>query len=75
MCRVQVQLTKEQETLLATLSGRALDCLAARPILGDQTAVKAVCRLDYDFSRLKMSATDAVGVAVRAKYLDRVILE
>ncbi len=68
----RVQLTKEQETLLATLHGRALDSRSPDPILRDRAAETAVARIDYDFSKLKMSAIDAFGVAVRAKYLDRV---
>lgn len=66
----KAQLTNEQETLLATLYGRALDCRSARPILGDQVAVEAVGRIDYDFSRLKMTTNDAVGVAARGQCLD-----
>ncbi|MFN2557630.1 MAG: class I SAM-dependent methyltransferase, partial [Nitriliruptorales bacterium] len=75
MGRETVRLTKEQETLLATLYGRALDCRAAQPILGDEAAVEALGRLDYDFSKLKMSGNDAVSVAIRAKYLDRIAME
>ncbi len=50
MRREKVQLTSEQETLLARLYGRTLDTRAAKPILGDRAAVEAVGRLDYDFS-------------------------
>ncbi|MGW1372908.1 class I SAM-dependent methyltransferase [Streptomyces sp. NPDC002446] len=66
----KVQLTGAQETLLATLYGRAADSRSKRPILGDATAADAVQRLDYDFRKMRLSAGDAAGVALRARQLD-----
>ncbi|BCK71415.1 polyketide synthesis methyltransferase [Streptomyces libani subsp. rufus] len=66
----QVQLTGEKETLLATLYGRALDSRAKDPVLGDATAAETVRRLDYDFSKLRLSPGNAAGVALRARQLD-----
>lgn len=68
--RERVTLTGAQETLLATLYGRALDARARDPVLGDEQAVTAVRRIDYDFRRTGINATTAAGVALRAKQLD-----
>ncbi|MFE6742009.1 class I SAM-dependent methyltransferase [Streptomyces tubercidicus] len=68
--RPKVHLTEEKETLLATLYGRAVDSRAADPILGDTTAAETVQRLDYDFSKMRLSPGNAAGVALRARQLD-----
>ncbi|MFI1204302.1 class I SAM-dependent methyltransferase [Streptomyces sp. NPDC020883] len=65
-----VRLTGAKETLLATLHGRALDCRARRPILGDTMALDAARRLDYDFARLRIGPGGAAAVALRARQLD-----
>jgi O-methyltransferase involved in polyketide biosynthesis len=70
MTGVRVRLTREKETLLATLYGRALDARARRPILGDTMAVRAVEEIDYDFRRMRITPTIAASVAVRAKQFD-----
>jgi len=67
----RVALTGAAATLLGTLHARALDARSAHPVLGDRTAVEAVARLDYDFGRLRVRPSDAIGVAIRAKLLDR----
>lgn len=66
----KVTLTGAPETLLATLYGRALDSRAARSVLHDETAARAVERIDYDFRRTGMTATTAAGVALRGRQLD-----
>ncbi|WP_328732568.1 class I SAM-dependent methyltransferase [Streptomyces caniferus] len=66
----KVRLTGEKETLLATLYGRAVDCRSKNPILGDTLAADTVRRLDYDFRKMRLSAGDAAGVALRARQLD-----
>ncbi|MEV7378238.1 class I SAM-dependent methyltransferase [Streptomyces lydicus] len=68
--RIKVQLTGAPETLLGTLYGRAVDSRSARPVLGDPLAVDTVRRLDYDFSKMRISAGDAAGIALRARQLD-----
>ncbi|MFD1930389.1 class I SAM-dependent methyltransferase [Nonomuraea mangrovi] len=68
--RERITLTGAQETLLATLYGRALDARSRDPILGDEQAVVAARRIDYDFRRTGMNATTAAGVALRARQLD-----
>jgi O-methyltransferase involved in polyketide biosynthesis len=71
MAAQRVQLSGARETLLATLYGRALDARGADPILGDRLADEITRRLDYDFGKLKVTSSDAMGVAVRAKYVDK----
>jgi O-methyltransferase involved in polyketide biosynthesis len=71
----KVTLTGAQETLLATLYGRALDARSADPILGDRLADEIVGRIDYDFSKLNVTRNDAMSIAIRVKYLDRVVAQ
>jgi O-methyltransferase involved in polyketide biosynthesis len=66
----KITLSGAQETMLATLYGRALDSRARRSILHDRAAADAVRRVDYDFRRTGMTATTAAGVALRGKQLD-----
>ncbi|MFC4585784.1 class I SAM-dependent methyltransferase [Sphaerisporangium corydalis] len=68
----ETRLTKEKETLLITLYGRAVHSRSEDPVLRDPLAEQAVERLDYDFHKLKMRSTDALGVAIRAKTLDTI---
>lgn len=67
----QVTLSGPAETLLATLHARARDAQSARPVLGDVTAVAVAAQIDYDFNRLGVRPSDVLGVAMRAKVLDR----
>ncbi|AUX46822.1 GlcNAc transferase [Sorangium cellulosum] len=71
MGREPVHLTKEKETLLITLYGKALESRSSDSILRDEAAEEAVRRLDYDFGKLKVRRRDAVGLAIRARELDR----
>ncbi|GAA3805545.1 class I SAM-dependent methyltransferase [Sphaerisporangium flaviroseum] len=66
----KVHLTGDKETLLATLYGRAVHSRTEDPVLRDPLAQQAVERIDYDFSKLKIRATDALSVAIRAKTFD-----
>ena len=66
----KITLTGAQETMLATLYGRAVDSGRATSVLHDDEAQRAVDRIDYDFSKTGMNTTSAVGVAIRAKTLD-----
>src|SRR5262249_38532239 len=50
----KIHLTKEKETYLATLYGKAIDAAAEHPILDDRFAAGAVARIDYDFEALKL---------------------
>lgn len=63
----QIHLTKEKETLLATLYARAKESRSANPILRDEMAEEAVRKIDYDFEHLK---ADVLSIAMRAKLFD-----
>ena len=68
--RIPVELTGPAATMLATLHLRALDNRSPEPVLHDRWADDAVSRVDYDFTRFGMRATNAISVAIRAKAID-----
>jgi len=70
MVSEKVLLTKEKETLLITLYGRALQSRSKHPILRDPWAEEAVQRVDYDFAELKVGRRAALLFACRATQLD-----
>lgn len=70
MVREKITFTGAQETLLATLYGRALDHRAPDPVLGDAEADRLVRSIDYDWRRAGINRGVATGVAARAKLLD-----
>lgn len=70
MAQVKVQLADAMETSLITLYGKALDARQTPTVLGDTMAAQAVERIDYDFTRLPMSAKVAPNAAARAKHFD-----
>src|ERR1051326_3929235 len=47
----KIQFTKEKETMLMTLSGRALQSQWKNPILRDPWAEEAMRHIDYDISK------------------------
>jgi O-methyltransferase involved in polyketide biosynthesis len=66
----KVHFTKEKETMLVTLYGRALETESKDPILRDPAAVEAVQRIDYDFESLNVKWNDILAIAARAKMFD-----
>jgi O-methyltransferase involved in polyketide biosynthesis len=66
----KVHLTKERETYLPTLYGKALDNRAEHPILGDRFADEVVRRIDFDFAKLHLAQGGEVTLPMRAKHLD-----
>ena len=66
----KVKLIGAQETTLATLYGKAMESRRPDSILQDREADKALRRIDYDFSRLKVRRSDRLSLAVRAKAYD-----
>jgi len=66
----KIRLTKEKETYLATLYGKALDARAPHPILGDHFAAAAVDRIDYDFRKLRLPRGGEISLPIRAGHLD-----
>jgi len=67
----KIHLTKEKETYLATLYGKALDAAVEHPILGDHFAADAVARIDYDFKKLKLPNGGEITLPIRALHFDR----
>ncbi len=47
----KIQFTKEKETMLMTLSGRAIQSQWKNPILHDPWAEEAMRHIDYDLSK------------------------
>ncbi|XXZ47470.1 class I SAM-dependent methyltransferase (plasmid) [Streptomyces cavourensis] len=68
---LEISLTGAAATLLAPLYARALDARSPHPLLGDQAAAALVARTEYDFGRLGINETNAVGVALRTRWFDR----
>jgi O-methyltransferase involved in polyketide biosynthesis len=66
----KIPLTKEKETYLATLYGKALDAAVEHPILGDRFAADAVARIDYDFTELKLPNGGEITLPLRAWHFD-----
>ncbi|UXA06786.1 class I SAM-dependent methyltransferase [Mycobacterium sp. SMC-2] len=71
---IEVSLNGTQQTALVTLYGKALDSRRPDSILGDREADRAVRRLDYDFSTLRMRPRDQQSSAVRSKAYDRRVM-
>ena len=67
----KIRLTKEKETYLATLYGKALDANVEHPILGDRFAADAVARIDYDFKELKLPNGGEITLPMRAWHFDQ----
>jgi len=67
----KVHLTKEKETYLATLYGKALDSRSKNPILGDKFADEVVRHIDFDFEKLKVPKGAEITLPMRAKHLDQ----
>jgi O-methyltransferase involved in polyketide biosynthesis len=70
MTTEKVHFTKEKETMLVTLYGRALDSQSEDPILRDPAAEEAIRRIDYDFQSLNVKWNDILAIAARAKVFD-----
>ncbi|MGH3906454.1 MAG: hypothetical protein ACRDTE_20080 [Pseudonocardiaceae bacterium] len=64
MGREKITLTGTQETMLATLYGKALDSRSPNSILRDHEADQAIQRIDYDFGKTGIKATSAAGATL-----------
>ncbi|MBV7387216.1 class I SAM-dependent methyltransferase [Pasteurellaceae bacterium TAE3-ERU1] len=58
------------ETLLIPLYMRAQQTLVPDPLIQDESAVKLVQAIDYDFSKFDGKPKSAVGTALRAAFFD-----
>lgn len=71
MATQKIRLTKEKETYLATLYGKAADAAAENSILNDRFAAEAVARIDYDFKELKLPSGNEITLPMRAWHFDQ----
>jgi O-methyltransferase len=71
----KVELIGTQQTALITLYGKALDSRQPDSVLADRQADKAVRRIDYDFSKLRIRRRDQKSAAVRSKAYDRQVTQ
>jgi O-methyltransferase involved in polyketide biosynthesis len=71
MAAPKIRLTKEKETYLSTLYGKALDATVEQPILGDRLAADAVARIDFDFKELKLPNGGEITLPMRARHFDQ----
>ncbi|SSY94749.1 O-Methyltransferase involved in polyketide biosynthesis [Aggregatibacter aphrophilus] len=60
------------ETLLIPLYMRYQESLKPDPIIHDESALRLVPQIDYDFSKFDTAVHSSVGSAIRATYLDNV---
>jgi len=70
MTSEKVTLTAEKETLLITLCAKAGESKLPDSLLHDEHAARAIERIDYDFSRLKVDRNMMIGVSLRAHIFD-----
>ncbi len=68
----KISLTKEKETLLIPLYGKAMDFDQKKSLLGDKKAFEIVSNIDYDFSRLNIQKKTNTMMCMRAGMLDEV---
>lgn len=73
--RVKIELGHVQKTLFLPLWGRAVESKKRHPLLVDETAVKIIDQLDYDFAPItqKMDALSQLAWVKRSQIGDRVI--
>ncbi|RPH37960.1 class I SAM-dependent methyltransferase [bacterium] len=73
--KTAIELGNVQITLLLPLWGRAVETEKAKPLLKDETAVRIIHQVDYDFSRLAQTVHDITRFEwiVRCIHIDRTI--
>ncbi len=69
----KVVLSKEKETLLIPLFGKAKESRRKRPILIDKKAIEIVNQIDYDFKSLKIPEKTNIMMCLRAKLIDNFV--
>ena len=72
-----IELGGVQKTLLLPLWGRAVETRKAHPLLVDETAVKIIGTIDYDFSIMarNISAITQLAWIARSLHTDRALRE
>ncbi|MCL2880955.1 MAG: class I SAM-dependent methyltransferase [Treponema sp.] len=72
--KVNVDLTKEKETLFITLRCKAIDSRLKSSLLHDNRAYEILQSINYDFAKCKSFDND-IGLVVRAKQIDQWVNE
>jgi O-methyltransferase involved in polyketide biosynthesis len=65
----KVHITKDKETYLPTVYGKALDNRSKNPILGDSCADEAIRNLDFDFDKVYVKGSE-ISLPIRGKHFD-----
>jgi O-methyltransferase involved in polyketide biosynthesis len=73
--RVNINLGDVQKTLFLPLWGRAVETRKGKPMLVDETAVKIIDQVDYDFSKITQNMDELSQIAwiKRSLICDQVI--
>jgi len=56
--------------MLATFYAKAVDANLEKPILGDRFAKEIVDRIDYDWKKTSITATNSAAVTTRSAHFD-----
>jgi len=75
--RVNINLGDVQKTLFLPLWGRAVESKKQKPMLVDETAIKIIEQVDFDFSQITQNIDDLSQIAwiKRSLFCDQVIKE
>lgn len=73
--KTMIHLSKEQETLLIPLYGKAEESRKKFPLFTDSKAEEIVSTIDYNFSSLKIPAKTRKMMCLRAKLFDNAVSE
>lgn len=73
MEKQKIKLTREKETLLVPLYGKAMESQRAHPIIVDPKAREILDGIEYDFRELKIPQKTSLMMAMRARELDSLV--
>jgi len=68
--KLHVDLSGAPQTMLATFYAKAVDANLEKPILGDRFAEEIVDRIDYDWRKTSITATNSAAVTTRSAHFD-----
>jgi O-methyltransferase involved in polyketide biosynthesis len=68
--KLHVDLSGAPQTMLATFYAKAVDADLGKPILGDRYAKNIVDRIDYDWKKTAITATNSAAVTTRSAHFD-----
>jgi O-methyltransferase involved in polyketide biosynthesis len=75
--KINIDLGNVQKTLFLPLWGRAVESIKPKPMLVDETAVKIIDQIDFDFSQVaqNIDAITQIAWIKRSLFCDRVVKE